>query len=87
MCIRDRGFVKLDRRKGAVVALDVDKMRVLDEMRRDLSVVLDVYKRQTDGKDATPLLLEGATLNKAINTTCLLYTSYYQQWPARVFLK
>jgi len=31
---------KLDRRKGAVVALDVDKMRVLDEMRRDLSVVL-----------------------------------------------
>ncbi len=26
--------------RGAVVALDVDKMRVLDEMRRDLSVVL-----------------------------------------------
>ena len=38
--LKQEGFVKLDRRKGAVVALDVDKMRVLDEMRRDLSVVL-----------------------------------------------
>ena len=38
--LKQEGFVKLDRRKGAVVALDVDKMRVLEEMRRDLSVVL-----------------------------------------------
>ena len=38
--LKQEGFVKLDRRKGAVVSLDVDKMRVLDEMRRDLSVVL-----------------------------------------------
>ena len=38
--LKQEGFVKLDRRKGAVVALDMDKMRVLDEMRRDLSVVL-----------------------------------------------
>ncbi len=38
--LKQEGFVKLDRRKGAVVAVDVDKMRVLDEMRRDLSVVL-----------------------------------------------
>lgn len=38
--LKQEGFVKLDRRKGAVIALDVDKMRVLDEMRRDLGVVL-----------------------------------------------
>lgn len=38
--LRQEGFVKLDRRKGAVIALDVDKMRVLEEMQRDLSVVL-----------------------------------------------
>ena len=38
--LKQEGFVKLDRRKGTVVSLDVDKMRVLDEMRRDLSVVL-----------------------------------------------
>ena len=48
MCIRDRaysvlrqeGFVKLDRRKGAVVSLDVDKMQAIDDMRGDLDVVL-----------------------------------------------
>lgn len=38
--LKQEGFVKLDRRKGAVVSLDVDKMRVLEEMRKDLSVVL-----------------------------------------------
>ena len=38
--LKQEGFVKLDRRRGAVVSLDVDKIQVLDEMRRDLSVVL-----------------------------------------------
>ena len=38
--LRQEGFVKLDRRKGAVISLDVDKMRAVEEMRRDLSVVL-----------------------------------------------
>lgn len=38
--LKQEGFVKLDRRKGAVVSLDADKFRVLDEMRKDLSVVL-----------------------------------------------
>lgn len=38
--LRQEGFVKLDRRKGAVIALDVDKLHVLNEMKRDLSVVL-----------------------------------------------
>jgi DNA-binding transcriptional regulator YhcF (GntR family) len=38
--LKQEGFVKLDRRKGAVVSLDADKCRVLDEMRKELSVVL-----------------------------------------------
>lgn len=38
--LRQEGFVKLDRRKGAVICLDVDKMRAMEEMRRDLCVVL-----------------------------------------------
>lgn len=38
--LRQEGFVKLDRRKGAVISLDVDKMQVIDEMRRELGVVL-----------------------------------------------
>lgn len=38
--LRQEGFVKLDRRKGAVICLDVDKMQAMEEMRRDLAVVL-----------------------------------------------
>ena len=38
--LRQEGFVKLDRRSGAVIALDTDKMRTISEMRRDLSVIL-----------------------------------------------
>ena len=32
--------MKLDRRRGAVICLDVDKMRAVEEMKRDLGVVL-----------------------------------------------
>ena len=38
--LKQEGFVKLDRRKGAVVALDVDKMKALDEMREQLTILL-----------------------------------------------
>lgn len=38
--LRQEGFVKLDRRKGAVVSLDIDKIQALDEMTRDMRVVL-----------------------------------------------
>lgn len=38
--LRQEGFVKLDRRRGAIVSLDVNKPQALEEMRRDLGVVL-----------------------------------------------
>ena len=38
--LRQEGFVKLDRRRGAVVSLDVDKIQAIDEMRQNLDVVL-----------------------------------------------
>ena len=54
--LKQEGFVKLDRRRGAVVSLDIDKIQAIGEMRRNLDVVLawgicknmtrDVYKRQ-----------------------------------------
>ena len=37
--LRQEGFVKLDRRRGAVVSLDVDKIQAIDEMRQNLDVV------------------------------------------------
>ena len=38
--LKQEGFLRVDRRRGAVIALDTDKMRTISEMRRDLSVIL-----------------------------------------------
>ena len=38
--LKQEGFMRVDRRRGAVIALDTDKMRTISEMRRDLSVIL-----------------------------------------------
>ena len=38
--LKQEGFVKVDRRRGAVIAIDIDKLQALEEMKRDLQVVL-----------------------------------------------
>lgn len=38
--LKQEGFVKVDRRRGAVVAIDMDKVRALEEMQKELKVVL-----------------------------------------------
>ena len=38
--LRQEGFVKLDRRRGAVVAVDSDKYQALEELQKELEVVL-----------------------------------------------
>ena len=38
--LRQEGYVSIDRRKGAVIAIDVNKIKMLEEMRRNLRVVL-----------------------------------------------
>lgn len=38
--LKQEGFVKVDRRRGAVVAVDIDKVRALEEMEKELKVVL-----------------------------------------------
>ncbi len=38
--LRQEGFLQLDRRRGAVVALDIDKIRAMEEMRGALRVLL-----------------------------------------------
>ena len=38
--LKQEGFLQLDRRKGAVIALDIDKIRALEDMRRYLRVAL-----------------------------------------------
>lgn len=38
--LKQEGFLRVDRRRGAVIALDTDKMRAISEIRRDLGVIL-----------------------------------------------
>lgn len=38
--LKQEGFVKVDRRRGAVIAIDMDKIQALDEMREALQVIL-----------------------------------------------
>lgn len=38
--LKQEGFIRLDRRKGAVIALDVDKAEALLKMRENLRILL-----------------------------------------------
>lgn len=38
--LKQEGYVKVDRRKGAVIAIDVDKLTTLEELKKELRVIL-----------------------------------------------
>ena len=38
--LKQEGFVKVDRRRGAIIAIDIDKIRTLAELKKDLQVIL-----------------------------------------------
>ena len=38
--LKQEGYVKVDRRKGAVIAIDVDRLRTLEELKKELQVIV-----------------------------------------------
>ncbi|MDO5799730.1 MAG: GntR family transcriptional regulator [Eubacteriales bacterium] len=38
--LRQEGFVTIDRRRGAIIAVDVNKLKALEEMKQNLMVAL-----------------------------------------------
>ena len=38
--LKQEGIIRLDRRRGAVIAIDMDKLQALENMKRQLTVVL-----------------------------------------------
>lgn len=38
--LKREGYISLDKRRGAVISLDADKIEQLEEMRRELKIVL-----------------------------------------------
>ena len=50
--LKQEGFIQLDRRHGAVIALDADKLQALEEMRGQLQIVLQrhIVRRSPEKK-------------------------------------
>lgn len=38
--LKQEGFISLDKRRGAVIALDINKLKALEELRENLQIVL-----------------------------------------------
>lgn len=38
--LKQEGYVKLDRRKGAIIAIDINKLQAIEDLKEDLRVVL-----------------------------------------------
>ena len=38
--LRQEGFVKVDRRNGAIISIDADRMETIRELRKELQVIL-----------------------------------------------
>ena len=38
--LKREGYISLDKRRGAVIELDIDKLEQMEEMRRELQIVL-----------------------------------------------
>ena len=38
--LKQEGYVKVDRRKGAVIAVDIDKIQAVEDMKKELRVIL-----------------------------------------------
>jgi GntR family transcriptional regulator len=38
--LKQEGYLKLDRRKGAVIAIDINKLQAMEDMKDDMRVVL-----------------------------------------------
>lgn len=56
--LRQEGFVKIDRRKGAVIALDADKLQTIQELRKDLRVILAKARCRSVSKEEMIALVE-----------------------------
>ena len=56
--LRQEGFIQLDRRKGAVIAIDMDKARELLDMREQLRVLLARGRCKNISKEEVYALIE-----------------------------
>lgn len=56
--LKQDGFVQVDRRRGAVIAIDADRMRAIESVRRDLVRVLAEASCRGVGRDEIHHLID-----------------------------
>ena len=57
--LRQEGYLKLDRRRGAVVSVDIDRQRAIDELRASLlDAVARAVCRNVSGQEIRSILNE-----------------------------
>ena len=56
--LKQEGFVKVDRRKGAVIAIDIDRIRTMEEIRKDLQVILAKSSCKNITRDESHALID-----------------------------
>ena len=56
--LKQEGYVKVDRRRGAIIAVDTDRMRTLTEIKRQLQVILAESSCKNISKEEIHELIE-----------------------------
>lgn len=56
--LKQEGYVKVDRRRGAVVAVDVDRMQAISQLRRELQVILAKSSCKNISKEEVHALID-----------------------------
>ena len=56
--LKQEGYVKVDRRRGAVIAIDIDRMRTLAELKKELQVILAKSSCKNISKEEIHELIE-----------------------------
>ena len=56
--LKQEGYIRGDRRRGAVIAIDVDKMRALEECKKELQVILAKSSCMNISKEEVHQLIE-----------------------------
>ncbi len=56
--LKQEGYVKVDRRKGAVIAVNLDKIRAMEELQKELKVILAKCSCKNISKEEVHALID-----------------------------
>lgn len=56
--LKQEGYVKVDRRKGAVISIDADRIKALEELKKELRVILAKSSCRNISKEEIHELIE-----------------------------